>query len=270
MTTIQSQKQVQAAISRFINRQPLSLKTACVEVLGTNRKTDVLRVLRTQHLLGYINGGGCHEILPAGEFYFTHDADRRAAGKQLVVGAPLGDNWADSAGTEIYITPINTFRLKKEFFDQRIMQMIDPLPPAVRNGLAASQAMAGVDLDQLEVSAAAAFDEPAASGLGLDNEPMQQLSALMARGESIPASLRAAAYLHLPRTMALLNETAERAGVDLSDRKVASEHVGRWCSYPMNELLLDVFPNAKAWNTYLAKVATVTAEAWLGYAPELV
>lgn len=270
MTTVTSQKQVQSAITRFINRQPLSMKTACVEVLGTNRKTDVLRVLRTQWLLGYIKGGGCHEILPAGEFYFTHDADRRQAGKQLITSAPLGDNWADNGGSEIYITPINTFRLKKEFFDQRIMQMIDPLRPAIRNGLAASQAMAGVDLDQLEVSAAAALDEPTSGGLQYENEAMEKLSSCMAQGEDVPPSLRAAAYLHMPRTMALLNETAERAGIDLSDRVEASEHVGRWCSYPMNELLLDVFPNAKAWNTYLAKVSQVTAEAWLGYAPELV
>jgi hypothetical protein len=266
-----SSSRVSAIQSRFINAQPLSLKTACVEVLGTQRKTDVLRVLRTCNILDYSAGGSRHEILGPGFRYFTYDLDRREAKQQLIPTLNLGPDWANRAGTEIYITPMNALCLKRDVLDPRVMQLLDPPSRATRNGLAADELVSevGGDLGALEelLSETSAEDLLDADEDTTTGWRAQALSA-MANGAEVPAHVRAGAYLENDRVRALLNETAVKVGIDLSNTQAGIEHVTNWCSFTMRQELENVFESDADWNRYLAGVQEMTAEAWLGYSPE--
>jgi len=260
-------------IRRWINRQPLSMKTTCVEVLGTLNKTDVMRVLRTQDLLAYTAAGGRHEILPAGQLYFTYDAERRAQDKQLIPDVNLGDGWKEKAGVEIYITPINALRLKKDLFDERLMHLIDPPKPVVRKGLRTRQELKMMpDLD--EIAGLFGGDE----GLDIEDQPMDPfrkkwvdlLLNSIAKGEKPGDDVRAGNWLTTIKIKALLNETAERADVELSNLEEARVHIEKFCSFPMMQLLDEVFSTDDALAAYVQSVQETTAETFLGYTPELV
>lgn len=263
-----SNKSTQALFGRFMRRQPVSLKTACVEVLGTQNKTNVMRVLRTQDLIGYVNGGGRHEILERGNFYFTYDAERRAEGKQLVPGLHLPDDWAQRAGSEIYISPMNTLKLMRELFDVRMMGLIEPPKLIMRQGMKRQQQLALIEhLDEIDEE----FNEVD----GTPENPFRQmwlarLNDAIASGIDATPDIKAGLWLTRPHNMALLNETAERAGIDLTDTAAGRIHVEKFCSFPMKEILGHVFTSEEALSGYLASVAAMTAEVFLGYCPELV
>ena len=262
-----------ALVRRWINRQPLSMKTTCVEVLGTQNKTDVMRVLRTQDMLTYVNSGGRHEILLAGQFYFTYDAERREQGKQLVPDINLGDDWQSKAGSEIYITPINALRLKKDLFDERLMHLIDPPKLAVRKGLRARQEMKQLpDLD--EMLAMETYDEELISDDApsdpFRNKCVSLLLDALAKGEKPADAVRAGAWLTSTKIKALLNETAERADVELTNLSEGRTHIEKFCSYPMQQLLDQVLTSDAELKVYLQSVIDTPAEVFLGYTPELV
>jgi hypothetical protein len=262
-----------ALIRRWINRQPLSMKTTCVEVLGTQNKTDVMRVLRTQDMLSYASGGGRHEILPAGQLYFTYDAERRAQDKQLVPDVNLGSAWKEKAGSEIYITPINALRLKKDLFDERLMHLIDPPKLVVRKGLRTRQELNQLpDLD--EMLAMVGMDDDVAIEDQPTNPFRQQwidlLLDALAKGEKPGDDVRAGVWLTSIKTMALLNETAERADVELSNLAEARIHIEKFCSFPMMQMLEVVFTTEASLAVYVQQVMATTAEVFLGYTPELV
>jgi len=249
----------------FIAKSHYSIKTATTDIIGTNKKADVLRVLRTQRLLDYNGAGTAHEIQPAGHRYFVSDGDRRLSNQQLVPHAKLPNIWQEKPGTEVYISGRAALELKRDHFDSRLMALIEPPRQSRRRGLQVEELLAKVDnLDDLPL--ADGEDVPVQEYL--DNDPwMQHAIRMMERGNEQGG--RALAYLVQPRTMALLNETGQRAGVNLN-RDGREEHLLTFCSYRMRWLMGEdmVFASKAMQAEYLDMVAAMTAEKFLGFSPE--
>jgi hypothetical protein len=253
----------------YLSKAHYGVKTASTEIIGTNKKPDVMRVLRTQGLLEYSGAGTEHEILEPGHRYFVTDNDRRnSSTAQLVPHAKLPGIWNEKPGTEIYISGRNALELKRDHFDKRIMDIIDPPRASRRNGLRMDELLAKLDsLDELPVST----DEevPLSEQLPERNAWLEMVQGMAASGNE--AGARALQYLSSSRTMAMINELGQRAGVNLGGAG-REQHLYRFCSYRMR-YLLDcglVFPSDELKQQYLDQVAEVTAEVFLGYSPEAV
>ena len=253
----------------YLSKAHYSVKTASTEIIGTNKKPDVMRVLRTQGLLEYSGAGTEHEILESGHRYFVTDTDRRnSSNSQLVPHAKLPGIWNEKPGTEIYISGRNALELKRDHFDKRIMDIIDPPRASRRNGLRMDELLAKLDsLDELPVST----DEevPLSEQLPENSRWLDMAQSMAIDGNE--AGARALQYLSSSRTMAMINELGQRAGVNLGGAG-REKHLYRFCSYRMRYLLDSglVFPSDELKQQYLDQVAEVTAEVFLGYSPEAV
>lgn len=250
----------------FLSKAHYSVKTASTEIIGTNKKPDVMRVLRTQGLLEYSGAGTEHVILDAGHRYFVTDTDRRMGNSQLVPHAKLPGIWNEKPGTEIYISGRNALELKRDHFDKRIMDVIDPPRLSRRNGLRMDELLAKLDsLDELPV----ATDEevPLAEQLN-EADPWFELVQQMAAGGN-EAGARALQYLTTRRTMAMVNELGQRAGINLHG-KGREDHLQRFCSFRMRWLMDSglIFATDDQLQGYLDQVAETTVEVYLGYSPE--
>ena len=253
---------------KYLSKAFYSVKTTCTEIIGTNKKPDVMRVLRTQGLLEYSGAGTEHEILDAGHRYFVSDTDRRTSNNQLVPHAKLPGIWSEKPGTEIYISGRNALELKRDYFDKRIMDVIDPPRMSRRNGLRMDELLS--KLDTLEDLPVATDEEvPIAEQVNCDNPWFEIAQKMQASGNC--AGARALQYLTHNRTMALINELGQRAGVNLQG-KGREEHLYRFCSFRMRWLIDGgmVFINDEQKDAYLEQVADTTVERYLGYSPEMV
>lgn len=257
------------ATLEFLSKAHYSVKTASTEIIGTNKKPDVMRVLRTQGLLDYSGAGTEHEILEPGHRYFVTDTDRRnSANSQLVPHAKLPGIWNEKPGTEIFISGRNALELKRDHFDKRIMDIIDPPRASRRNGLRMDELLAKLDsLDELPITTDE--DVPLSEQLPENNRWLDMAQQMATSGNE--AGARALQYLSLPRTMAMVNELGKRAGINLSGTG-REQHLYRFCSFRMRWLMDSglVFPSEELLQQYLDQVAEMTAELFLGYSPEAV
>ena len=253
---------------KFTRRADISLKTACTEYIGTNRKPDVLRILRTQNLLDYASNGLSHEILDLGHEYFTSDNDRRERGDRLVQSIKLPEVWNVKPGTEIFISGLNALRLKRDYFDSRMMALIDPPKRSRLKGLRIEQILATLDLDA--ISEADDEDIPVVEQVKDESDPWLNVAMSMAQMGNERAA-RALTYLTRKRTMAMLNETGSRVGVNLEAGQGRQEHFYRFLSHQMRALHDEqaIFISVELFDQYLDQVAATTVEAFLGFSPEL-
>ena len=83
MTEKRNHKILEKITLDHIAKSTFSLKTASTEVIGTNRKHDVMRVLRSLLLIDYNSRGNEHIILELGHRYFVSDESRRKADMNL-------------------------------------------------------------------------------------------------------------------------------------------------------------------------------------------
>jgi hypothetical protein len=256
------------ATLEFLSKAHYSVKTASTEIIGTNKKPDVMRVLRTQGLLEYSGAGTEHEILEPGHRYFVTDGDRRNSNGQLVPHAKLPGIWNEKPGTEIFISGRNALELKRDHFDKRIMDIIDPPRASRRNGLRMDELLAKLDsLDELPVTTDE--DVPLSEQLPESNRWLDMAQEMAIEGNE--AGARALQYLSNSRTMAMVNELGKRAGINLGGPG-REQHLYRFCSFRMRWLMDSgmVFPNEQLLQQYLDQVAEMTAELFLGYSPEAV
>jgi hypothetical protein len=256
------------ATLEFLSKAHYSVKTASTEIIGTNKKPDVMRVLRTQGLLEYSGAGTEHEILEPGHRYFVTDGDRRNSNSQLVPHAKLPGIWNEKPGTEIFISGRNALELKRDHFDKRIMDIIDPPRASRRNGLRMDELLAKLDsLDELPVTTDE--DVPLPEQLPESNRWLDMAQEMAIDGNE--AGARALQYLSNSRTMAMVNELGKRAGINLGGPG-REQHLYRFCSFRMRWLMDSglVFPNEQLLQQYLDQVAEMTAELFLGYSPEAV
>jgi hypothetical protein len=227
-----------------------------------------MRVLRTQGLLEYSGAGTEHEILEPGYQYFTSDTDRRqTANGQLMAVAKLPAIWGEKPGTEVYITGRNALELKRDHFDKRIMDIIDPPRASRRNGLRMDELLAKLDsLDELPTSTDE--DVPMAEQLPEQNAWFEMAQEMAISGNE--AGARALQYLTHSRTMAMINELGQRAGINLNGNG-REAHLYRFCSFRMRWLMDSglVFPKEQLLQQYLDQVAEMTVEVFLGYSPEM-
>lgn len=266
MATKRTLSVLDRATLEFLSKAHYSVKTASTEIIGTNKKPDVMRVLRTQGLLEYSGAGTEHVILDAGHRYFVTDTDRRMGNSQLVPHAKLPGVWSEKPGTEIYISGRNALELKRDHFDKRIMDVIDPPRLSRRNGLRMDELLAKLDnLDELPVSSDE--DVPMAEQI-TDADPWFELAQEMAAGGN-EAGARALQYLTHRRTMAMVNELGQRAGINLHGNG-REDHLYRFCSFRMRWLMDNglVFATDDQLQSYLDQVAETTVEVYLGYSPE--
>ena len=266
MTTKRTLTVLDRVTLEYLSKAHYSVKTASTEIIGTNKKPDVMRVLRTQGLLEYSGAGTEHEILDPGHRYFVTDGDRRNGNSQLVPHAKLPGCWNEKPGTEIYISGRNALELKRDHFDSRIMSIIDPPRQSRRNGLRMDELLAKLDsLDELPTTADE--DVPLAEQLPEQNAWLELAQQMAASGNE--AGARALQYLTHRRTMAMVNELGQRAGINLSGAG-REAHLYRFCSFRMRWLMDNelVFLNDDQLEEYLDQVAVTTAEVFLGYSPE--
>jgi len=249
-----------------ISKAHYSVKTATTEIIGTNKKADVLRILRTQRLLDYNGAGTAHEIQPAGCRYFVTDSERRQSNQQLVPHANLPAIWKEKPGSEVYISGRAALELKRDHFDSRLMTLIEPPRLSRRRGMQVEELLSKIEnLDELPVTDEE--DLPIQEQLFCDSFWMKKAMRMMERGNEQGG--RALAYLVQPRTMAILNETAQRAGVSFR-REERHDHLHLFCSYRMRWLLEEgmIFADKAMKEEYLEVVADMTAEKFLGFSPE--
>ena len=282
MSSNYSHETLDNVIKNYLSNSTLSLKAVSKDLLQTNRVADVLRTCRTLELLDYDPTGRKHYIKENGYSYFTSDTDRRAKNLSLFPFEDNNDFWKNNAGSEIFLTGRNALKLRKDHFDDPIMLLIDP--PRRRNK-AISVEETLFDRFQFVESQDSfksdLFDE-SDEDLGIlkdsvdgfnsfDIDPdWQELALRMARNGN-ESGARAIRYLTNPRTMALLNELASRAGIDLRGEE-SKDFLYRFCSFQMRKLLDEngIFLISSLEDRYFDNVADFTADLFLGFNPNSV
>ena len=278
MTEKRNHKILEKITLDHIAKSTFSLKTASTEVIGTNRKHDVMRVLRTLHLIDYNNRGNEHIILELGHRYFVSDERRRKADMNLFPYLIQGESWEDNFGSEIFMTGRNALQLKRDYFDDAIMMLIDPPKQSRRNGLRIDALLNNEDISDselLDINEVADetseldyefVENKSLVGIQSNDKWIEIASRMAASGNE--AGARALAYLTRPRTMSLINELGKRVGINLKGEG-REDHLYRFCSFRMRDLLKSnsIFLLHEMQDAYLDSVAELTIEKFLGFNP---
>ena len=279
MNQKRNHKIIEKITLQHIERSTFSLKTASTDLIGTNKKPDVLRVLRCLGFIDYSPTGKEHIILGPGLRYLVSDKLRRKSDSNLFQYSYPVDSWDENFGSEIYITGRNALELKRDHFDNLIMMLLEPPKIARRNGLKVdaliNTSINTEDDETIDIQNMNQEDEEFSFLFDSnDNSYKEEIkdkwvdiaSRMAASGNESGA--RALVYLSRPRTMALINELGKRVGIDLKG-EARNNHLFRFCSFRMRELLKTnaIFLFQETQEDYLDAVAEMTTESYLGFNP---
>tara|TARA_Y100000589_G_scaffold1864_1_gene1707 strand:- start:2164 stop:3030 length:867 start_codon:yes stop_codon:yes gene_type:complete len=282
MSSNYSHKTLNDLANNYLSNATLSLKAVSKDLLQTNRIPDVLRICRTQELLDYDPTGRKHYIKEIGYEYFSSDKERREKNLSLFPFENNSDFWKNNAGSEIFLTGRSALKLRRDYFDDTIMLLIDP-PRGTNKNISVEETL----FDRFQFIESQDYFEPelfdeSNEDFGLLKDPVdefnsfdidpdwQELAFRMARNGN-ESGARAIKYLTNPRTMALLNELASRVGIDLmgDERK---NLLYRFCSFQMRKLLDEngIFLISVLEDKYFDNVANFTVDLFLGFNPNSV
>ena len=282
MSSNYSHKTLNDLANNYLSNATLSLKAVSKDLLQTNRIPDVLRICRTQELLDYDPTGRKHYIKEIGYEYFSSDKERREKNLSLFPFENNSDFWKNNAGSEIFLTGRSALKLRRDYFDDTIMLLIDP-PRGTNKNISVEETL----FDRFQFIESQDYFEPelfdeSNEDFGLLKDPVdefnsfdidpdwQELAFRMARNGN-ESGARAIKYLTNPRTMVLLNELASRVGIDLmgDERK---NLLYRFCSFQMRKLLDEngIFLISVLEDKYFDNVANFTVDLFLGFNPNSV